>query len=182
MLAPAGGRDNVAPYFTYAACNSLIPPPRIGAATLLFVAAGLWTFGMRDNGEDMPTAKDPIDLADALSGLEARSSGIGKLSSPEASALDRFRQAILSGGGLPVSLDCRSQFLEVSEEDAADVILPLCNWLKGVAESYAGDAKGNRSQLVIWLNFAHLFLQSTLCQWVYTIRRSPPGTRSFYQV
>lgn len=87
-------------------------------------------------------------LYDALAELEAQSGGVGKPLCLEVliGALDRLRHCVDDMGGLPVSLDRRNMILAVSDDDLAEVIFPLCTWLKGLTEACTGEAARGESQ------------------------------------
>ena len=74
-----------------------------------------------------------MTLADALAKLE------GRLPEIESSAVDRLRQFVEDSGGLPIERDCKSkEIVAVGEEDLLGLILPLCNWLTGLAAGHPG--------------------------------------------
>ena len=79
-------------------------------------------------------------LAATLAELEAQPSGVGRCKPLESSGLERLQQLVNTSRGLTVSLDCRRKILAVSNEDIAEVIIPLCSWLKGLAEGHSGEA------------------------------------------
>lgn len=85
-----------------------------------------------------------MDLADALMELEMQPSGVGNLPNLDVDAVNLLRK-LSNAGGLPVSVDCRDKILAVSEGDLAEVILPLCAWLKGLADDQEGDETGGVS-------------------------------------
>lgn len=72
-------------------------------------------------------------LADALTELEAQPNRVDK-KPLEADSFDRLLEFVKKTGGLPVTLDCRSKILTVSNDDLVEVITPLCTWLKTLAE------------------------------------------------
>lgn len=74
-------------------------------------------------------------LARALGELESRPGGVGLPDSEANTAADRLRQFIEINGGLPIERDCREEVLAVDDDDLAETILPLCTWLKNLAEA-----------------------------------------------
>ncbi|CAM9094230.1 unnamed protein product [Ectocarpus fasciculatus] len=73
-------------------------------------------------------------LVDALAALEAQTTGVSEMPPLESSHVDRVKQVIEAGGGLPIERDCRKEILGVNEADLVEVILPLCTWLKGITQ------------------------------------------------
>lgn len=79
-----------------------------------------------------------MKLVDILAKLEAGPEGGGDSLLSNVGGLDRLRQVVQEEGGLPISLDCRTKILDVCQEDLEEVIIPLCAWLKGLAEVNEG--------------------------------------------
>lgn len=77
-------------------------------------------------------------LVDALAALEAQTTGVSEMPPLESSHVDRFKQVVEAGGGLPIERDCRKEILGVNEADLVEVILPLCTWLKGITQGPSG--------------------------------------------
>ena len=86
-------------------------------------------------------------LAATLIKLEAQTCGVGICKPLESSGLERLQQLVKTTRGLPVSLDCRKKILAVSNDDIAEVIIPLCSWLKGLVLGHDGEAGGGECSL-----------------------------------
>lgn len=80
-------------------------------------------------------------LVDALAALEAQTAGVIEMPPLESSHVDRIKQVIEATGGLPIERDCRKEILGVNEADLAEVILPLCTWLKGITQGPCGEGE-----------------------------------------
>lgn len=74
-------------------------------------------------------------LTRALAELENRPGGAGLPDLEANTDADRLRQFTETNGGLPIERDCREEVLAVGDDDLAETILPLCTWLKNLAQA-----------------------------------------------
>lgn len=85
-----------------------------------------------------------MTLEEALAAMEVQPSGVGNVPPLDVTSVDRLRKTIRENGGLPVSLDCRDKTLASSDDELAQVILPLCAWLRRLADALcAENTKGD---------------------------------------
>lgn len=76
-----------------------------------------------------------MDLAASLSKMEAQTNGVGDFPPLEPSRQEHLKASIKAIGGLPGSLDGRRKLLTVTDDEISEVIIPLCRWLRALAEA-----------------------------------------------
>lgn len=58
----------------------------------------------------------------------------------------------MTPGGLPIERDCRKETLQIGDHELVQVVLPLCSWLKGLADGLTGEGVVKTAVLVVQLS------------------------------